>query len=273
MNVNLEGLPEILGKITLASLVPALLYLVCGVMLTRLVMSAAAKALKGSRIDKTLHRFILTFLRLTLYMLVFMTVAGALGVQISSFVALLGVAGLAVSLSLQGILSNFSCGIVLLSIKPFKAGDYVEIGGVAGTVRDVGFFHTKIASGDNRIIYIPNSEISSTKIINYTATGTRRIDFVFTAGYGCPQEDVKRALRSAVDRFPKVLDDPEPFIRVSGYKEAVEYTVRVWCRTEDYWELYYDIMEAVPEAYAEYGAEMSYPYINVLMHGNDKKQE
>ena len=257
-----------LQQVTLASLLPTLLYLVCGLLIIRFVMSALSRALKKSAIDRTLHRFILTILRIVLYFILFMTVAGALGIQITSFVALLSVAGLAISLSLQNVLSSASCGVMLLSVKPFKVGDYVEIGGTGGTVREIGFMHTKLAAPDNKIIYVPNNEVSTSKIINYTQEGTRRVDFVFTADYACPQEDVKRALREAVAKFPKVLDDPAPFIRVSGYKEAVEYTVRVWCKTEDYWELYSDIIEAVPEAYAAHGVEMNYPYLNVLLRGD-----
>ena len=179
-----------LQQVTLASLLPALLYLVCGLVIIRFVMSALSRALKRSAIDKTLHRFILTILRIVLYFVLFMTVAGALGIQITSFVALLSVAGLAISLSLQNVLSSASCGVMLLSVKPFKVGDYVEIGGVGGTVREIGFMHTKLAAPDNKIIYVPNNEVSTSKIINYTQEGKRRIDFVFTADYACPQEDV-----------------------------------------------------------------------------------
>lgn len=269
MNVNLEGLPTMLQQVTLASLLPALLYLVCGLVMIRFAMSAATRALARSSIDKTLHRFILTILRIVLYFILFMTVAGTLGIQITSFVALLSVAGLAISLSLQNVLSSVSSGIMLLSVKPFKVGDYVEIGGIGGTVREIGFMYTKLATPDNKIIYVPNNEVATSKIVNYTKGQTRRVDFVFTADYACPSEAVKSALREAVARFPKVLSDPAPFIRVSGYKEAVEYSVRVWCRSEDYWELYSDIIEAVPEAYAAHGVEMNYPYLNVLLRDGD----
>lgn len=203
MNINLEGLPAILEKVTLASLLPALLYLLGGMAVVKIVMRALTKALEKSSIEKTLHKFILTLIRLTLYFIVFMTVAGALGIQITSFVAILSVAGLAISLSLQGVLSNLSSGVMLLSVKPFKAGDYVELGGVGGTVREIGFIHTKISTPDNKIIYIPNSEVSSSKIVNYTNEGKRRIDLVFSAGYNCPIETVKLAIREAVENSPK----------------------------------------------------------------------
>ena len=268
MNINLEGLPAMLHQVTLTSLIPALLYLICGLVIIRFVMSAMTRALTRSAIDKTLHKFILTILRIVLYFVLFMTVAGRLGIQITSFVALLSVAGLAISLSLQNVLSSVSSGIMLLSVKPFRVGDFVEIGSVSGTVQEIGFMHTKLATVDNKIIYVPNSEVSSSKIVNYTQEPNRRVDFVFTADYACPPEEVKSALREAVMKFPKVLKDPEPFVRVSGYKESVEYTVRVWCRSEDYWELYSDIIEAVPQAYAAHGVNMSHPYLNVLLHGD-----
>ncbi len=216
-----------LQQVTLASLLPALLYLVCGLVIIRFAMSAATRALARSSIDKTLHRFILTILRIVLYFIPFMTVAGTLGIQITSLVALLSVAGLAISLSLQNVLSSVSIGIMLLSVKPFRVGDYVEIGGIGGTVREIGFIYTKLATTDNKIIYVPDNEVATSKIVNYTKEQTRRVDFVFTAGYACPPEEVKSALREAVARFPKVLSAPAPFIRVSGYKEAVEYSVRV----------------------------------------------
>ena len=155
---------------------------------------------------------------------------------------------------------------MLLSVKPFKVGDYVEVGGVGGTVREIGFIHTKVSTVDNKIIYIPNSEVSSSKIVNYTNEDKRRVDFVFSAGYDCPVETVKLAIREAIEKFPQVFAEPAPFVRVGAYKDSViEYTVRLWCKTDDYWNLYYDIMEAVPESYAKHGVEMSYPHLNVHM--------
>ena len=266
MNINLEGLPAMLEKVTFASLLPALLYLMGGLLIVKIVMGALTKALERSGIEKTLHKFVLTLIKLTLYFIVFMTVAGALGIQITSFVAILSVAGLAISISLQGVLSNLSSGVMLLSVKPFKVGDYVEVGGVGGTVREIGFIHTKVSTVDNKIIYIPNSEVSSSKIVNYTNEDKRRVDFVFSAGYDCPVETVKLAIREAIEKFPQVFAEPAPFVRVGAYKDSViEYTVRLWCKTDDYWNLYYDIMEAVPESYAKHGVEMSYPHLNVHM--------
>lgn len=263
MDVNLTGIPAMLQKVTFASLIPALLYMTGGLVVVRLVMKALTHALERSGIDKTLHKFLLTIARLLLYFIVFMTVAGALGIQITSFVAVLSVAGLAISLSLQGVLGNLSSGIMLLSVKPFRVGDYVEVGGLSGTVAEIGFIYTKIMTADNRIIYIPNTQVSGAQITNYTQENRRRVDLVFKAGYDSSPEEVKAALLEALAQFPAVLADPAPFVRVSGYGDSVEYAVRVWCATENYWGLYHDVIETVPAAYARHGVSMSYPHYNL----------
>ena len=264
MNVNLEGIPALLQKVTFASLIPALIYLVIGVIIIRIIMHALTRALSASSVDKTLHKFLLTLAKLVLWFVLFMTVAGALGIQITSFVAILSVAGLALSLSLQGVLGNLSSGLMLLSVKPFKVGDFVEVSGVSGTVSEVGFIYTQIATFDNRIIYIPNTEVSASKITNFTREDKRRLDFIFTASYDSDPEAVKNAILSAAARFPNVLNDPAPFARLSGFKDsAVEYTARFWCRTDDYWDIYYGIYEAIPEEYKKHGVKVTYPHLNV----------
>ncbi|MDO5116577.1 MAG: mechanosensitive ion channel family protein [Synergistaceae bacterium] len=267
MQINVEELAAKFENVTLDSLLPALLCLAGGVIAVKIIMGALTKAIGRSAIEKTLHKFILTLVRITLYFLVFMTVAGALGIEITSFVAVLSVAGLALSLSMQGVLSNLCSGVMILSVSPFKAGDYVEVDGVSGTVREIGFIYTKLSTPDNKIVFIPNSDVSSSRITNYNHENERRVDIVFSAGYDCPIESVKRAIMEAVEKFPQVFSEPAPFVRVSGYKDSViEYSLRLWCKSEDYWNLYFDVMEAVPESYAKYGVEMSYPHINVHLN-------
>lgn len=262
MEVNLEGLPAILQSVTISSLVPAICYLIIGLILVKIVMGAFAALLVRSRVEKTLHKFILTLIRITLYFVVFMTVAAAIGVQITSFVAILSVAGLALSLAMQGVLSNIAGGVMILSVTPFKVGDYVEIGGMAGTVQEIGFIHTKIITLDNKVIFIPNSEVSSSKITNYNGEPIRRVDLVFTAAYTCDPEKVKAALMEAT-KHPQTLKDPAPFVRTSGYGRSIEYTVRAWCKCADYWDLYFNIIEAVPVMYKKHGVAMSHPHVIV----------
>ena len=270
MKFNFNELSGMLEKVTLASVLPALLFLAVGLVMIRLVMAAATKALAKSSIDQTLHRFILTSTKLVLYLVLFVTVAGVLGIPVTSLVALLSVAGLAISLSLQSVLSSISCGVMLLSVKPFKVGDYVEVGGLSGTVSEIGFMNTQLTTFDRRVIYIPNNEVSTSKVINYTQEEIRRVDLIVKADYTYTVDEVKRALHHTAAKFPKILSDPAPFIRVRGYDQQVEYAFRVWCKTPDYWELYFDLLDAIPGAFAECGIEMRPPVVNVRMRGDEK---
>ncbi|MBQ9882078.1 MAG: mechanosensitive ion channel family protein [Synergistes sp.] len=272
MEVNLEKLPELLQNVTYDSILPALIYLVAGFIIVQIVMKAISGALSKSSVEKTLHRFILRITKFVLYFVLFMTVAAALGIQITSFVALLSVAGLALSLSLQGILANFASGIILLSVKPFRVGDYVVVGGSEGVVNEIDLMYTKIITLDNKVVYVPNSQISSSTIQNYSGEDLRRVDLTFNVAYSCPPADVKAAITEAVTKVPNVLADPEPFVRVSGYKEStVEYTLRVWCKNCNYWDVYFDSIETVPQYFEKYGVRVTYPHLNV--HVMEKQPE
>lgn len=270
MKFNFNELSLMLEKVTLASVLPALLFLVVGLVMIRLLMAAATKALEKSSIDQTLHRFILASTKLVLYLVLFVTVAGVLGIPVTSLVALLSVAGLAISLSLQSVLSSISCGVMLLSVKPFVVGDFVEIGGLSGYVTEIGFMNTQLTTFDRRVIYIPNNEVSTSKVINYTQEEIRRVDLIVKADYTYPVEEVKRALHHTASKFSKVLSDPKPFIHVRGYDQQIEYAFRVWCKTPDYWELYFDLLDAVPGAFAECGIEMRPPVVNLRKRGEEK---
>ncbi len=163
-------------------------------------------------------------------------VLSALNVPVTSIIALLSVAGLAVSLALQNTLSNLASGIVIMVSKPFVVGDYVEIDNVGGTVSTVGLVYSMLVTVENKEIYIPNSQLSSATIINYTHLGHRRMELLFSASYDAPTETVKTALREVVEQFPQILSDPAPAIWLNAYKDScIEYVVRVWTTTEDYW--------------------------------------
>lgn len=264
LNVNLEGLPALLQKVTFASLLPALIYLIIGVIIIRIVMHAVARALSCSSVDKTLHKFLLTLTKVILWFVLFMTVAGALGIQITSFVAILSVAGLALSLSLQGVLGNLASGLMLLSVKPFKVGDFVEVAGLSGTVDEIGFIYTRLRMLDNRIIFLPNSAVSGSTLTNYTKENIRRVDFVFKAAYDYDPETAKQAILAAGTGLSKVLKEPAPFVSISGFTDAgPEFTARFWCATDDYWDVYFGVYEALLGEYKKHGVAMSYPNVNV----------
>ena len=202
-------------------------------------------------------------------MLIFVTVIvvmGCLNIPVTSLVALLSVAGLAFSLALQGFLANMAGGLQIVASKPFRLGDYIEAGGCAGTVAEIGLFYTKLNTVDNKLIQLPNSTIISGNIINYSAEDKRRVELKVTASYDAPPEQVKAALAQVVGEHPLTLPTPEPLIRVSAYQDsAIEYIVRVWCATGDYWTVYYDLMDGLKPAFDRVGIEMTYPHLNVHM--------
>ena len=172
--------------------------------------------------------------------------------------------GLAVSLALQNTLSNLAGGITLLASKPFTVGDYVEIGSVSGTVSLVGLAYTTLVTVENKEIYIPNSQLSSATIINYTRLGRRRMEITISASYDAPTDAVKAALHEAVSQFPQILPDPAPEIRLSGYgASGIDYLLRAWTTSGDYWDVYYRLLEAIRPAFARHGVEMPYSQLDV----------
>ena len=202
-------------------------------------------------------------------MLIFVTVIvvmGCLNIPVTSLVALLSVAGLAFSLALQGFLANMAGGLQIVASKPFRLGDYIEAGGCAGTVAEIGLFYTKLNTVDNKLIQLPNSTIISGNIINYSAEDKRRVELKVTASYDAPPEQVKAVLAQVVGEHPLTLPTPEPLIRVSAYQDsAIEYIIRVWCATGDYWTVYYDLLDGLKPAFDRACIEMTYPHLNVHM--------
>lgn len=237
----------------------------------KLILRLTDRAFRRLEVEKSLHTFVHAALRVVLWLITFCIVLDYIGVPMTSLVALLSVIGLAVSLAIQGTLSNLAGGIQVLVSKPFKAGDYVEAGGVGGTVLEVGLAYTKLTTVDNKVISVPNGQISGEKIINYTSQTTRRVDLTFDTSYDDEPKLVLATLRRVVESHPKALLDPAPFVRLSAYKDSsIEYTVRVWSATADYWDLHFDLLEQVKAAFDEQGIEMTYNHLNV--HVIDRKE-
>lgn len=265
------GLSQLLSSLAGASaasflhvLLSALLTLLVCLVAVKLACRFASRLLSRLPLEQTLAKFLYSALRVVLYCLTGIIVAGKLGIPSSSLVTLLGVAALAVSMAMQSTLSNLAGGLNLLITKPFLVGDYVEAGGNQGTVQSIGLVYTKVNTIDNKCISIPNSDISSARIINYSTEGRRRVDLVFSASYDAPVEAVKNALLEIIQRHPAALEEPEPFVRLSAYREScIDYTIRVWCSNEDYWTLYYDLLEDAKRAFDENGIEMTYNHLNV----------
>lgn len=252
--------------LTVQTVLSALVLLAVCLIVVKILLRAVDKVLQRTGIDRTLHTFLKTITKAVLLFLTVLIVADSLGIPMTSLIAVLSVAGLAVSLAVQNSLSNVAGGIQLLTSKPFTGGDYIEAGGIAGTVVDVSIFYTKIHTPDNKLIQVPNSQIAGEKIINYTAEQERRVDLTFTTSYDAPVETVKELIQEVMTAHPLTLYTPEPFVRVSKYGDSsIEYTMRVWCATGDYWTVYFDMMEQVKAAFDKAGVEMTYPHLNVHM--------
>lgn len=247
-------------------LLGAVISLIVCVIAIRLIMRILRRITERSRMSDSLARFFLRLAKIGMQFLTILIVAGSLGFDVTALLAVFSLLGLALSLSVQNSLTNLMSGVVILFTKPFVVGEYVESGGVSGTVREIGLFYTQLTTLDNKAIYVPNSELSASKIINYTREPNRRVDLVFGAGYDHPTETVLTALREMVVTIPGVLTDPAPAVHVENYAASnIQYIVRAWCRHEDYWDVYYAIQEAVPGAFEKAGVSMSYEHMNVHM--------
>lgn len=254
-----------IGTMALPTLGKAIMSFVICLIALNLIMKLVDKLLeKATRIDGTLKGFIRSAARILLWVLLVIIVAGALGIPTTSLVALISIAGLALSLSVQNILSNLFSGLTLLITKPFKAGDYVEVAGKAGVIKTVGLFYTQMNTLDNVAISIPNGDITGSTVNNYSREPLRRVDMNFCASYDSPTEDVKAAIMEAISRDERILADPAPFVRLNEYKDSVvDYVVRVWCNGADYWDVHFNLNENVRECFAEKGVNMSYGHVNV----------
>lgn len=252
-----------LESINLTRIVSAALLLIVCIIALKLLMKITGKLMEKSKLEKSLHGIVGSFVKIVLIFVTILLVAGSLGIDTSSLLAILSIAGLAASLALQDCLSNLASGVMLMLSKPFKAGDYVTLGGVSGTVIQIGLTHTKLNTLDNQAILVPNSTVTSNIITNVSAETTRRVDLTFNAAYSANPDTVIQALTEAAD-IPQVLKDQPVFIRLSAYKEhSVEYTVRVWVNAADYWDAYFDITARVKPAFDQNGVKFSFPHINI----------
>ena len=269
---TLENVTGFFHSLDLRKVLTMLLILAGCLVAMKVVLTLTDRAFRRLDMEKGLRTFIHAALRVVLWLLTLCIVLDYIGVPMTSLVALIGVLGLAVSLAIQGTLSNLAGGIQVLVSQPFKAGDYVEAGGVSGTVQEVGLAYTKLATTDNKVISVPNGQISTEKIINYTTAGQRRVDLTFNASYDDPPEEVKQAIGAVVSAHPLAQFTPEPFIRVNAYRDSsVEYVVRVWCATGDYWTLYHDLLEQVKAAFDRAGFTMPYGQLDV--HVIERKEK
>lgn len=258
------------------NLIGALLIFIIGKWVSKRLKSLLERVLEKAKIDKTLISFGGNIAYALLLTFVVIAALGRLGVQTTSLAAIIGAAGLAIGLSMQGSLANLASGVMLLIFRPFKIGDFIEAGGVNGTVRDINIFTTTLTTGDNKRVIIPNASVSSGSITNYSAEKTRRIDLVFGCGYDDDIKKVKDTLIKIVSADKRVLKDPAPKIAVTELADSsVNFVVRPWVKTEDYWNVKFDLTEQVKVIFDQEGISIPYPQQDVYMHqiANDDRQE
>ena len=241
---------------TAGNIVGAIILLVAGIFVIRFVMKRLRKLKSFEKLDQTLTRFILNMIKWALYVMLIIAVIGMLGVPMAEVIAILASAGVAVGLALQGALSNLAGGILLMILRPFKVGDYVDAGGASGFVHSINLFYTVIMTIDNKRVTVPNGNLMNSNVTDYTAEPTRRVDLVFACAKSEKPAEIQQCILDAVAKSRYALQDPAPFAHISGgTNESMEFTVRVWCKTEEYWDLYFELNQIIVEAFGEKGVK------------------
>ncbi|UCG74153.1 MAG: mechanosensitive ion channel [Chromatiales bacterium] len=271
MPIDLSGISfELLEQFGI-NVVLALLIFFFGRLAAKLVTNAVRKIMARTDMEDTLERFLCNLLYAVLMVVVVIATINQLGIQTTSLLAVLGAAGLAVGLALQGSLSNFAAGVLIVAFRPYKVGDYIEAGGVSGTVEEVQIFTTVLKSPDNKKIIVPNSQIMAAEIVNYSAKDTRRVDLVAGCGYDDDLDKVHRVLKEMVTGDERVLQDPAPTIAVSELADSsVNFVVRPWVNAADYWGVYFDLTEQIKKRFDQEGIAIPYPQrdVHVYQHGS-----
>ncbi len=256
---------EFFKELSLKRVLPAVLILIVGVIVAKLLLKLFDRTLKKSKLNKTMFSFLKALMRILLYTIVLLIAAGSLGVDVTSLVAVLSVVSLAISLAVQNTLSNVVGSVSLLTTQPFQAGDYVEIGDDSGTVEEITLTYTKLMTVDGQTIYIPNSDTAAARICNYTVAGKRRIALCFTASYEDDMEKVKAAILRAAEPV-KCLEDTRPEVYVNAYLDsAIEYQLFVWTTPAEFFPTKMALIEAVKQEFDRQNISIPYPQVDVHM--------
>lgn len=260
------GILAALGSFAAGKVLPAVIITVIGILAIRLLLKLVCAALDRSNMEKAAHSLIKSVVSILLYVLLGLTVASSLGIDVTGIVALASVLTLAVSLSVQNALTNVIGGFTLLYTKPFVTGHFVEVAGQSGTVKEIGLTYTKLATGDNKLVSIPNSAVVAAQIVNYTAAGVRRVDVTVYASLDTPADRVMEALLQAA-QVSTALDTPAPFAGVKAYGEsAMEYVLQVWSSADDYWTTLFAVNQNVQTVLKANDIAMTYPHLNVHLN-------
>jgi len=242
-------------------IIGAILIWIIGSWVIKKLLKATGSIMSKRSYDISLQKFLMNLLGWALKIILIIVVLGTVGVETTSFAAILAAAGLAIGMALQGSLGNFAGGVLIMIFKPFKIGDLIEAQGEIGVVKEIEIFTTKLTGLSNKEIIIPNGSLSNGNIVNYTTEGTRRVDLVFGVGYDSDIKKTKEVIMNVLTSHPKVLKDPAPTVNLMELADSsINFATRPWCKTEDYWTVYFEITENVKEALDAAGIEIPYPH-------------
>lgn len=250
-------------------LIGAIVVLIVGMWVIKFLTRLATKVMDKRNMDASLKPFFRSLIDITLKTLLVISVLTMLGIAMTSFIAILGAAGLAIGMALSGMLSNFAGGVVLLVFRPFKVGDFIEAQGHSGTVQEIQIFNTVLKTPDNKTIIIPNGGLSTNSMTNFSTEARRRVDWVFGIAYGDDYNKAKNVIKSLCDSDTRILKDPEVFIALSELDDSsVNLVVRAWANSSDYWDIFFDMNEKVYKTFEKEGINIPFPQMDVHLHGN-----
>ncbi|OOF10682.1 mechanosensitive ion channel protein [Salinivibrio sp. PR5] len=252
------------------NILSALLILIIGNLVVKGLANSLAAVMRKRQMDNAVVEFIHGLVRYLLFIIVLIAALSRIGVQTASVIAILGAAGLAVGLALQGSLANFAAGVLIVTFRPFKSGDYVELAGVAGSVESIQIFSTVLTTPDNKMVVVPNGSVISSPITNYSKHATRRINYTIGVSYNADLKKTKAILTEVVTNHPLVLKDPAPTIGVMTLADSsVNFVVRPWVKTSDYWSVYYELLQSIKESLDEHNIEIPFPQMSVHINRSD----
>jgi small conductance mechanosensitive channel len=263
LNVNWEQISDLLYTYGLKVL-GAIVVLLIGLWIIGIISRSLRRLFRKRNMDPSLQGFLRSLISILLKVLLFVSVMGMVGIEATSFIAIIGAAGLAVGLALQGTLQNFAGGIIILLFKPYKVGDFIDGAGHKGTVREIRIFTTILHTPDNKVIIIPNAQLSNTSMTNFSTMEDRRVDFTFSIAYGDDYDKAKEVLLQLIRADKRIQDDPEPFIALSEMADSsVNIVVRVWAKGADYWDVFFDMNEKVYKTFTKEGLNIPFPQLDV----------
>ena len=248
-------------------LIGAIVVLLIGLWVINMIVKSTDRLMKKRKMDESLKPFLRGMINVVLKVLLVVSVMGMVGIEMTSFIAILGAAGLAVGMALSGTLQNFAGGVIILVFRPFNVGDFIEAQGYLGSVKEIGIFTTLLNTVDKKVIIIPNGPLSTGSLTNFSREPLRRVDWSYGITYGDDMEQFKKAMNDFIQEDKRILTDPEPFIGLSELADSsVNFAVRVWVNAPDYWGVFFDMNEKVYKRFADYNLNKPFPQVDLHLH-------